>query len=89
MARAGEDGGGGGEGEIKASGFTLHRSERTDTGYARVYAHYLSRLGVVAYEVRAARDGKLGTSAASSRSSRRRSPSLASRRGVPSRRGGG
>jgi hypothetical protein len=75
--------------EIKASGFTLHTSERTDTGYRCVYAHYLSRLGVVAYEVRAARDGKLEYIG---RFKLKLAAAVAFSRfeaGMPSRRGGG
>ena len=75
--------------EIKASGFTLHTSERTDTGYRCVYAHYLSRLGVVAYEVRAARDGKLEHIG---RFKSKLAAAVAFSRfeaGMPSRRGGG
>ena len=75
------------EAEIKASGFTLH-VERTDTGYRCVYAHYLSRLGVVAYEVRAARDGKQASGRFKSRA-RGGGRLLFPGAGMPSRRGGG
>lgn len=43
---------------VAAEGLKLHESDKTDTGYRCVYAHYQSKLGVVSYEVRANRDSK-------------------------------
>ena len=43
--------------QILAETVALHTSARSETGYRCVSAHYLSRLGVFAYDVKASRGG--------------------------------